>query len=151
MKPVSLFAVCFLLVVSSAFAQGNGLTIEFDKDTPASERQAFSEAYKHQQDINRNRYLERTVESAQSQGTPPQSAPQDFTPNDKDTLGDLYVKGLKKKAYEAETDRKMAENGDSEGLANRRQERSNRRTAEQLRQIQQTQQEIQNRQRGIGY
>ncbi len=158
MKALPLSILCFVLVLSSSFAQGSGLTIEFDEDTPASERQAFVEAYKHQRDISRNSHNERQVVTRTAPATksiyelPP-------IPASDGTIGGNIVRRNAIREQIAisrmNNDRIMAENGDSQGLANSRreqdQERSNRKTSEQLRQIQNTQREIQNTQRGIGY
>jgi len=158
MKALPLSILCSVLVLSASFAQGSGLTIEFDEDTPASERQAFVEAYKHQQDINRNSHNERKVVTHTAPATKSTYTLPPIPEEDGTLVGSLNrIKAIKEQAAISiiNNDRIMAENGDSQGLTDSRreqdQERSNRRTAEQLRQIQNTQREIQNRQRGIGY
>ncbi len=160
MKALPLSVLCSVLVLSSSFAQGSGLTIEFDEDTPASERQAFVEAYKHQQDLNRSRRSQAT-RTIQSNGLS-QSQIREERPQESNTFGGSIAKRMRlnNERKEAEiqylkdkaiNERIMAENGDRQGLANSQQELSNRETAEKLRQIQNTQRQIQNRQRGTGY
>lgn len=142
---IILLSLALFLLLSSAQA---GLVIEFDKNTPASERQAFAESA--------NLEAARTKANPQSsmktieRGGLSQHQNSGIKPSAKEgnSFGDLYMQKIQRNKDEAERERVATERGDVDEAARIRQDRSNRRTAEQLRQIQQ---EIQNRQRGIGY